>query len=151
MEFIADSMLGRLAKWLRILGYDVIYKNNFTKEEILKLAEDTSRTVLTRNRELISNKKLKKFLFIESDFLFEQLRQVIKELNLKLQEENFFTRCSICNQEIENIDKEEVKDKVPEYVYNTQKEFGICKTCQKIYWKATHYQRMLERIKEENL
>jgi uncharacterized protein with PIN domain len=151
MEFIADSMLGKLAKWLRILGYDVIYKNDFTPEEILRISEETERIVLTRNTDLIKNKRLKKYVFIKSDFLFNQLKQVIEELKLELKEENFFTRCSVCNQKIQEIKKEEIKDKIPEYVYKTQEEFGICNICKRIYWKATHYERMLERMKEENI
>lgn len=151
MQFVADSMLGRLAKWLRILGYDVIYKNSFTTAEIIKLSEETNRIILTRDTKFIKNKNIKNFLFIKSDFLFEQLKQVIKGLNLKLESKNFFTRCAICNEKLEDIKKEEVKDKIPEYVYQTQEEFGICRTCKKIYWKATHYDKMLERIKEENL
>jgi uncharacterized protein with PIN domain len=76
---------------------------------------------------------------------------VIEELKLELKEENFFTRCSVCNQKIQEIKKEEIKDKIPEYVYKTQEEFGICNICKRIYWKATHYERMLERMKEENI
>lgn len=144
MRFIADEMLGRLAKWLRILGYDTAYIRHIRDSELLRLSVGENRVLLTRDSLLIRRRGLKNFLFISYDEPFEQIKQVVREFNIPYPTEPF-TRCVICNTLLEPLTREDACRTVPEYVCKTQEVFGRCPECHKIYWKGTHYERM-ERI-----
>ncbi len=144
MKFIADEMLGRLAKWLRICGYDTAYFRHVRDSELLRLALVEKRLLLTRDTLLIRRRGIKNFLFISYDQPFEQIKQVARELNLSYTAEPF-SLCIMCNDFLEPYTKEEACRDVPEYVCKTQDVFGKCPKCHKIYWKGTHYARM-ERI-----
>ena len=146
-KFIVDFMCGRLAKWLRILGYDTEFVKDFSRHKIMMKSLSEQRIVLTRDTRL-SKKKVYKLILIKSDKVREQVRQVIKELNLKLQKEKFFTICSICNKQVVPIEKEKVKDLVPLYVYQNIKEFYQCPDCQRVYWQGSHYDLFLKEIEK---
>jgi len=154
MKFIADHMLGKLAKWLRFMGYDTLYPrniDNINDEKIVEIASKEDRIILTRDYQLSQTKRAKA-IYIESDNLDEQIRQVVDELNLS--DEMSFTRCAECNSflkpiEKENIEKEKIeniKDKIPEGVFKLQNEFYICDTCGRIYWKGTHYENIKHKL-----
>lgn len=145
MKFIADIMLGKLAKWLRIMGIDVIYDSKISDQKLISLALQEKRTILTRDTKLLRNKSLKDYLFIFSDHLREQLAQVIDYYHIDPLEKGF-TRCIICNQGLEKGRKEDVKDLVAPYVYATQKEFSQCPQCHKVYWPGTHKDDMLSKL-----
>lgn len=146
-RFIADFMLGRLAKWLRIYGYDTEYFRGENRRELLLKSIKEQRTVLTRDHRL-SIKRAWKLILIKSDFLEEQLRQVINELGLITNTDNLFSRCTLCNTPIEQINKTEVMNKVPPYIYATQNEFSYCPQCKKIYWQGTHLRLLQEYLKK---
>lgn len=137
-------MLGRLAKWLRILGYDTLYFSSLDDNDLVRIARAEGRIVLTRDREMLRRRGIDSLL-IESDNFEEQIRQVLHDLNLKLDES--FSRCPVCNSPLQNIDKEAVRERVPPYVFKTQERFSLCPQCDKIYWRGTHWQRMRERLK----
>ena len=147
MKFIADEMLGRLAKWLRICGYDTAYFRDVRDSELLRLSVVEKRVLLTRDTLLIRRRGIKNFLFISYDKPYEQIKQVVRELKIPYPAEPF-SRCIMCNDFLEPYNKEEACRAVPEYVCKTQDVFGKCPTCHKIYWKGTHYARM-ERIMGE--
>jgi len=150
MKFLVDFMLGRLCKWLRLLGYDASYFVSDKKSELIYQSIKEGRIILTRDHRL-SKKKAIKLIIINSDLLEEQLKQVFSELNIKVDPENIFTRCLVCNQILMEAEKEKVRDKVPSYVFQTQKEFSYCPSCQKIYWKGTHWNlanQLLEKFKK---
>ena len=141
-------MLGSMAKWLRILGYDTKYVKNMKDEEIAKIAREEERILLTRDKKLAS--KFKNSIYLENNGLKNQLRRIIKELALEIDDKNLLTRCIICNEKIEKIDKEKVKGMVPEHVYESHEEFYICPKCKRIYWIGTHFENMkrfIESIK----
>ena len=141
-------MLGSMAKWLRILGYDTKYVKNMKDEEIAKIAREEERILLTRDKKLAS--KFKNSIYLENNGLKNQLRRIIKELALEIDDKNLLTRCIICNEKIEKIDKEKVKGMVPEHVYESHEEFYICPKCKRIYWIGTHFKNMkrfIESIK----
>ena len=141
-------MLGSMAKWLRILGYDTKYVKNMKDEEIAKIAREEERILLTRDKKLAS--KFKNSIYLENNGLKNQLRRIIKELALEIDDKNLLTRCIICNEKIEKIDKEKVKGMVPEHVYESHEEFYICPKCKRIYWIGTHFENMkkfIENIK----
>ncbi len=150
IKFLADRMLGRLAKWLRILGYDTIYPLDIRDLALLLRARQENRILLTRDTHLILRKNIGDFLFIKSDLWKEQLQEVIKGLQLNLSFPNrLFSRCSVCNTPTLNIGKDnQIKNSVPPYVFLTQNEFVYCPTCKKYYWKGTHWQRIKEKIQE---
>jgi len=150
MKFLVDFMLGRLCKWLRLLGYDASYFVSDKKSELIYQSIKEGRIILTRDHRL-SKKKAIKLIIINSDLLEEQLKQIFSELSIKVDPENIFTRCLVCNQVLMEAEKEKVRDKVPSYVFQTQKEFSYCSSCQKIYWKGTHWNlanQLLEKFKK---
>jgi hypothetical protein len=139
MRFILTKELGRLAKWLRILGYDTQY---FTEDKISSLiivALRDGRTILTRNIKKMPDVYGIRILYIRSDHVKEQIAQVLKELNLSPDDKLMFSRCIVCNVELVDVEKEKVKEKVPEYVFSTQEDFVTCPECKRIYWQGTHW------------
>lgn len=146
IKFVCDVMLGTLAKWLRILGFDTKYSKDFEDEEILKIAEEENRVVLTRDK-LLAN-KAKKAVYINERSLDEQIKKVLNELKINVDEGKILTRCILCNVKVEKIEKEKVKGKVPSHVFEIHDEFWICPNCKRIYWAGTHWQNMEEKIKE---
>jgi uncharacterized protein with PIN domain len=144
INFIADVMLGKLARWLRILGFDVIYSNTLDDDEIIRLAELENRIILTRDTRLVARRFQARSLFIESNDSREQVRQVVRALELA--DFKVFSRCLECNTLLREVDKEAVFEKVPPFVYLTQNRFAICPTCDRVYWRGTHADEMLKRL-----
>lgn len=144
-KFLVDDMLGRLARWLRILGYDAAYSAGLEDRELARRARAEGRVLLTRDMRLARRRGLQALL-VESELLEEQLRQVIKEFGLCADESH--TRCSLCNVPLEAIPKAEVESRVPPYVWQTQEHFMLCPECGRLYWRGTHWQRMREKIAE---
>lgn len=147
MKFLVTKELGRLAKWLRILGYDTVYFKEENKSSLIIEALREERVILTRNKRFSPPRSVR-FLWIESNSTKEQILQVIKELNLSLDENVMFSRCTICNEEISQVPKDKVKDRVPEYVFKTQSDFFTCLNCQRIYWQGTHWGNVKMALKE---
>jgi uncharacterized protein with PIN domain len=137
MSFVADVMVGKLARWLRVLGLDVVYSNKLQDEEILKLATTENRIILTRDVDFAARCRAKcKVLFIAHNDWRSQLRQVVDAYGLT----NFeiLSRCMECNSPLSAIDKERIVEKVPPYVYQTQEHFSICQACDRVYWHGSH-------------
>lgn len=148
MKFIADEMLGRLSKWMRLLGFDTVYNTPTTDSRLVNQAFREQRIILTRDTGLVERKYIPKYVLVKSDNYIEQLEQIIKELNMKPDQDLFFSRCLLCNTEIESVSKDSVKSKVPRYVYMTQDNFLHCPNCDKIYWSGTHVEKVKERLRE---
>lgn len=139
-------MLGRLARWLRVLGLDVIYGQHLTGYGLIRAARAEERLILTRDRRL-KQKQPPPFILIASDHYREQVRQVIDACRLEVGPA-VFSRCVECNASLQPRPKNSVEALVPAYVYATQDSFSWCPGCRKVYWMATHYLRMLEQLKE---
>lgn len=148
MKFIADEMLGKLARWLRMLGYDTVYNTPTTDSSLVNQAFREQRIIITRDTRLVERKLIPRYILIKSDKYIEQLRQVIKELNLVPDKNLFFSRCLLCNTEIEPIPKGVIKTKVPPYVYETQDNFLHCPRCDRIYWAGTHVEKAKGKLQE---
>lgn len=148
MRFIADVMVGKLARYLRMAGYDVLYDNSYTDEEILKIAAEENRIVLSRDSLMFERKEFSSsrisYLFIEDIGLAEQLRQVRDVLKIQIRPR--FSRCVECNTKLVPVEKKDVKGKVPPYVFKTHKDFMFCPGCKKYYWKGTHYENILNNM-----
>jgi uncharacterized protein with PIN domain len=148
MKFIADVMVGKLARWLRILGFDVAYSNKYEDDEMIRIAEAENRVILTRDRALAARRMKIPCLLIASDHYKEQIRQVITAFSLA--DFKTFSRCIECNAELQSVDKEAVFERIPPFVYLTQERFAICPRCQRVYWHGTHGEGMLKRLQSGN-
>lgn len=145
MKFIADAMLGRLAKWLRLLGFDVLYYPEIEDRQIIKIAREQGRTILTRDTRLMKCKGLTDPVFIGSDFILDQLDEVKERLNLR--DADPIGRCVLCNGALLKISKKvEIRDFVPDFIYHNLNEFTRCTDCGKVYWEGTHYERFKEKL-----
>lgn len=137
-RFIVTKELGKLAKWLRILGFDTLYCTSSKKSVIIITSLQDNRIIITKNKRWGTRQGVR-IVFIKSDFYKHQLKQVIETLGLGVNKDDFFMRCVLCNRLLEAIEKEKVRDRVPEYVLKTELSFVICPACQRIYWKGTHW------------
>ncbi|MFH1752635.1 MAG: Mut7-C RNAse domain-containing protein, partial [Candidatus Omnitrophota bacterium] len=136
-KFITTVELGRLARWLRLLGFDCTFFDREKKRDLIIESLREDRVILTRSSRL-SRFSGVRMVHIESDFVERQLEQVAKDLRLKIDRSKMFTRCVECNTLTEGVARETVKDKIPPYVYKTQEEFMHCPGCGKTYWRGTH-------------
>jgi len=153
MKFLADRMLGRLAKKLRILGFDTLYLREAPEEEILERARREGRILLTKDRDLLC-KALKAGLDVygvKSDKWRSQLSAVLKRFRISSESLEPFSRCIECNTKLEKVDKSRIESLVPEYVYRTQENFYSCPECGRIYWAGSHVEKMKDLLKELGL
>lgn len=149
MRLLADSMLGKLAKWLRLIGVDTVYIRDADDSDLVRLALKEDRILLTRDGPLANHRMLRgRTLFITSERTFEQLKQVVAELGIRIDHNAFFTRCIVCNSPIVAVEREWAKDKVPPYVFETQECFGFCSSCNKVFWRGTHVDHILAAIEQ---
>jgi hypothetical protein len=147
-KFIADAMLGKLAKWLRIIGCDVEYFAEISDEDLVKRARLNERLILTRDTFLVRRRWVREnHFFVTGDDYRCQLRQVVKAFSLD-PKDRLLTRCIICNEPLLEVPKNSVTEKVPPYVAATQKVFKACPICGRVYWDATHREKILEDLKK---
>jgi len=144
-RFVADKTLGRLARWLRILGCDVLYGTNFSGNGLLAAARRDGRVVLTRDRRLAKQREAPAVVQIESDEFRAQLRQVVEAFGIDPTAE-LFRRCVECNAELRSVAREEIAGRVPEFVLATQPSFRRCPCCAHVYWQATHVERVRREL-----
>jgi len=147
MKLLCDQMLGTLAKWLRIYGFDTFFAKNVIEDlELLRIAKKENRILLTRDKELISQARREniKNIDIKTTDIDLQIKTVLDKI--KPEKTKILSRCILCNALVSKINKEEVKEKVPERVFENNDKFWICKKCNKIYWRGTHYKKMFEKI-----
>ena len=145
MKFLADNMLGRLATWLRLLGYDTLYLPHANDPELARIARAHGRILLTRDVELTRRRDVR-HLLIESEQVELQMRQVLRAFNLSAREA--FSRCAECNVPLESVSKESVTGSVPPYVFQTQERFRRCAECGRIYWRGTHWAHIIAQIQD---
>jgi uncharacterized protein with PIN domain len=145
-RFLADCNVGRLARWLRALGYDASYHPRIDDSELVREAAAENRVLLTRDRDLTRRRVIQtgvvRAILIRDDDVIKQLRQVFAELGLELKEA--LTRCIECNSELVSRLPATVMERVPPYVQKTQTRYSECPECGRVYWAGTHWQRMRE-------
>lgn len=139
--FIADAALGRLATWLRLLGYDTVYARGASIPQLIGHALAEGRILLTRNTQLVRRRGLPRHLLVRSDDFRAQLRQVVDACGLDAPPA-FLARCARCNTPLEPTERTTACARVPVYVCETQTSFARCPTCARVYWSATHVERM---------
>jgi len=150
VRFIADNNVGKLAKLLRMVGYDTLFFSQGHDNEMIRIALRENRVILTKDthvvkRQLVTSGKLKAILISQEDPK-AQLLEVVKTLNLN--QLNPFSRCLECNQLLIPRSKEEVQNLVPPYVFETQEQYTQCQTCHRIYWRGTHWQTMVKELSD---
>ncbi len=143
--FFCDVMLGDLAKWLRILGFKVIYNNSIDDNTIVYKAIRENLIVLTKDEELSKRKNINSIL-IKENGPENMIEEVFRKLGLELSEKNFFRYCPICGKELEKREREEVRWFIPQRVYEEAEEFYVCTSCLKVFWKGSHFFNIKEKI-----
>lgn len=148
-KFLVDTNAGKLARWLRLLGYDALLFRDKDDGEMLSIALSQRRVILTKDtqflrRRFVAEGKVKVILITEDD-PEEQLNQVVAALNLDYQF-NPFSLCLECNQQLIPRTKEEVQGRVPPHVFQTQWQYVECPTCRRVYWRGTHWQAMRQQL-----
>ena len=142
-RLVADAMLGRLAKWLRIMGYDTLYDVLWDDPELVRIARRENRVLLTRDRELARRRNVRVQL-VDSERIDEQLVQLSRDLGIVFTPS--FSRCAICNAELEVIPRDRAWGQVPPYVFVVHTEFRLCPACNRFYWRGSHWKRMQDLI-----
>jgi len=147
MRFIVDCMLGKLAKWLKILGFDAVFFSKIEDPELLTLAYKEGRILLTRDNGLIERSHDIQTLFIGSEDWNEQVEQVLDEYEL-WQDIQPYSRCIECNAELKDLPKSRARNLVTPFVFEQANAFAICPSCGRVFWKGTHHQDMEVKIDE---
>ncbi len=146
-RFILDVHLGKLARLLRMLGFDTLYRNSYRDPDIVRLAASEGRIVITRDRGILKTANVTHGYWVRSSDPDEQLREVIDRFDLTGQVRPFH-RCMACNAELLAVDKDAVLDRLPRRTANYFDEFHRCPECMRIYWKGSHYDKMKRYVQE---
>lgn len=151
IKFFCDDNLGKLAKWLRILGYDTRFQLDIEDGELVSVALKENRIILSRDTKLSRFKIKDIYLLIQSEKPLEQLKQVLDYFKLQIDKNLLFSRCLVCNQVLQKVEKEKIRDRLYPYVYQTQEDFVYCSVCNRIYWAATHVERMTKKLSKSGI
>ena len=147
-KFIVDINVGRLATWLRIMGYDTAFPRNASDNELVRLALKQDRLFITRDAGFLLRRSVRlgqlRMLYVVADDLRGQLRQLMQELKLNL--DNGFSRCLRCNEPLSTVEKAAVAHRIPDYVALTQTTFSKCSSCRRVYWPGTHWSNMIDEL-----
>lgn len=152
MRFIVDTMLGDVARWLRIMGYDTRYSRGYSDRELLSEAILTGRILITRDRGLYAKarKASVKAVLLESTTIEERLAELSVKVGLEIRADPNVGRCPECNGVLERVsDKSVVKDRVPPLAYNTYDVFYACTVCGRVYWEGSHWDN-IRRVVESS-
>lgn len=150
-KFLCDPTVGRLCRYMRMIGYDTAMAQSHEAKRVVSVALDQGRTILTRNSALAGMNLARDVVLLSEDEPLKQLKTVIDRCGLKIEESSVLTRCLEDNELLQDIAKEEVKKDVWPYVYQTQGYFRKCPRCGRIYWPATHVTAMMNKLKSEGL
>ncbi|AMM52316.1 hypothetical protein TH61_15530 [Rufibacter sp. DG15C] len=145
--FVVDMHLGKLARWLRLLGFDTLYNTHFTDKQIAQLSLSEQRVVLTRDVGLLKHKTIQWGYWLRLQIPVKQLQEVWQRYQLATHEQPF-TRCMACNHFLMAVSKESVMDHLPPKTKLYFEEFYQCTGCQKVYWKGSHYEKMLAFVQK---
>jgi uncharacterized protein with PIN domain len=143
--FAAERTLGKLSKWLRLLGFDTLYEPEVAGEKFIENLEN-ERILLTRTQRIRKQFAHRKLIFVHSDHWVEQLKQVMGELGLQVAHTRPFSRCLQCNVLIVAAERDSVWGRVPDYIFETHEDFQTCPKCGNIFWPGSHTVNSLEKI-----
>jgi uncharacterized protein len=146
-RFILDAHLGKLAKYLRMLGFDTLYRNDFGDEEIIDLAAKEKRIILTRDKLLLQSRRVTHGYYIRATDKHQQLREVVQKFDLYSQFRSF-TRCMTCNAELVPKSRQEISNLIQPGILELYEDYYFCPDCVKVYWQGSHFKRMESFIRE---
>lgn len=144
-RFVADVHLGKLARFLRLLGFDTRYRNTLDDAELVRISTRERRILLTRDRGLLKHKALTRGYWIRATAAEQQVREVVAALSLT-RNARPFTRCMSCNGALEPVPRSAVADCVPVRVHRSFRKFARCRSCQRVYWRGTHFERLRKLV-----
>jgi uncharacterized protein with PIN domain len=147
MRFIVDCMLGKLAKWLKILGFDAQFFSKIEDDELLAIAKDEGRILLTKDTGLIQRAKDVETLFLDSDEWQNQVQQVMDHFHLR-EKLAPHTRCIDCNVVLKDLPKKNAENLVSTFVFEKADSFSLCPNCGRVFWRGTHFKDMEVKIQE---
>ena len=147
-RFIVDANAGRLARWLRVMGYDALYEPDIEDAEMVRVAEAEGRAIVTRDRLVMRRRAIASgrvsALLLNGERLEDQLRQVVEAYGLDAS--GGFSRCIECNAPLRAVERETARSRAPAYVFETQEAFMECPCCARLYWRGTHWRNMLSEL-----
>jgi len=146
MAFVVDTMLGTLAKYLRIMGYDAAYQRHYSEQRMRELVGE-GRVLLTRSRERAA--RYENSILVDRDLVKDQLAVLDRHVRLTRDHAGYFSRCIRCNSPLEKADEEVARERVPDYVFTTQRDrIQFCPACGRCYWPGTHRHRMAAILRD---
>jgi uncharacterized protein with PIN domain len=143
VKFITDLNLGKLSKWLRILGYDTVYYTGNVDRSFLRMAQKEGRVALTRKRDLAQRQFSGELVVIHNDRVENQLNEIIDKRSLVPEPDQLFTICLKCNEKLRAVSREEVSGMVPDYIFRRHTRFHLCPRCSGIFWPGTHKEKVV--------
>lgn len=144
-KFVLDVHLGKLARYLRLLGFDVLYNNNYRDDELIEIAQNENRILLTRDINLLKNKMVTHGYWLRNTVTKQQLKEIVLRFNLQTNIISF-TRCLECNGILQKVDKKRIEKLLPEQVANHFEKYHECSLCHKVYWEGSHYDKLKDFI-----
>jgi uncharacterized protein with PIN domain len=152
LRFIADGMLGKLARWLRMLGHDVHYYRDSEDKRLLEMAKTDKRVLLTRDLELYQRAKTQavEAVFVEAADEAGKLADLASRFGFKLEIDLSISRCPKCNEMIRAVSKEDVVHQIPELTSTYYDEFWKCLGCGQVYWRGAHWKKIEKTLEEAN-
>ncbi len=150
VKFAVDTMLGSVARWLRILGYDTLYSNDVSDDELLKKASVEGRIIVTRDKDL-AKKALKynlSVLLLEDEEMYKKLAFISLMTGIKLEFDENTTRCPLCNTLLVKVGRDSIGDRVKPIIRMKYEKFWVCNTCGKVYWMGLHWPNIREILDE---
>ncbi|MEM3725366.1 MAG: Mut7-C RNAse domain-containing protein [Candidatus Bathyarchaeia archaeon] len=155
MKFIADGMLGKLTRWLRMLGHNVKYSNKLDDAQLIAIAKKERRVLLTRDLELYQQATAKGVdaFYLNGATEEERLAELAKRFNIKLDIDMTTSRCPKCNARVKPVSKDNVRDKVEKSTFSYYNDFWECSKCGQVYWQGAHWTRIRKTLEaaKENL
>ena len=150
-RFICDDHLGKLARYLRVGGFDTLFDKGIDNSRLIQISLDEKRHILTRDRRLIERRLVRYYFLVNDDRWQNQIKAVIEHFGLSFGLSRLFTRCLEDNTLIEKVDKKDVERLVFSYTYEHHSEFFRCPACGRIYWSGSHIEVMLDRLKDAGI
>ena len=150
-KFITDASLTGLAKWLRLLGYDTVVYSGKAGRPMMRQAQEQNRIVLTRRRDMLKRQFSGEIFLLPAAGTGPQLGFVIRKLSLKINYDNMYRICLICNSKLHPAARGEVYDQVPPFVYENYDRYNRCDRCGKVYWPGTHIRNALRFLKDNDI
>ncbi|HNY95968.1 MAG TPA: Mut7-C RNAse domain-containing protein [Smithellaceae bacterium] len=147
-KFFADATLAGLARWLRLLGFDTVCFQGKAGRPLMRQAAAEGRILLTRRRDLLERQFSGRLILLPGTTAVKQLSFALGKLSLEIQAQNLYTLCLSCNQKLISLERESVRDLVPEYVFEHCSVYTRCPQCRKIFWPGTHRRNALKFLKD---